>query len=616
MKDKPKIGFLDFAMRIIFSLTILLIFSGCAPKSTATPVFTPGTPTQTPFAPIALIPPTPVIFSDFPGIFILSITEGSYAHLFAYSPIDQPMLRLTSGEWDDISPALSPDGKKIAFASNRSGYWDIYLLEIRSGETTRVTETKTYDGAPTWSPDGAWIATESYLEGNLEILVQPINDSSVSAIRLTNDTSADHSPAWEPDGRRIAFVSTRGGDSDIYLADLDDTSGSRFLNISNSPNAIESHPIWSRDGHKLVWASNAYDDSPSGIYLWNAENPTIPASWVGEGDWATWNARGDSLLTMLKGDKDNYLTAYSLDGALLLQSYPLLGTLNGMLWLPDPLPKNLPESYRESAALTPAPLWEKNISTPEALSVRQNLIELKDVQAPYPQLHDAVDESFKALREAVVTRAGWDALANLENAFIPLTTDLDPGLGDDWLYTGRAFSLNPLITSAGWMVAVRHKIGQQTYWDLYLHAQIQDGSMGIPLHNPIWDLSTRYNLDPTNYEAGGSFAPVPTGYWVDFTALAQNHGWQRLPALSNWRNFYKGTRYTQFARKENLSWYSAMLELYPPEILVTPTLVLPPSKTPTITPRPTSTPRPSRTPYTPVPTSTPFSIFEIGTATP
>jgi TolB protein len=614
VKEKNKVW--HFTRWMIFPIIILLAISGCTPSSTETPVFTPDSPTETPFAPARISIPTPVIFSDFPGIFILSLSEGEYTHLFAYSPIDQPMLRLTSGKWQDTSPALSPDGEKIAFASNRSGYWDIYLLEIASGETTRLTETKTYDGAPTWSPDGAWLATETYLDGNLEILVQPISDSSAKAIRLTNNAAADHSPAWEPDGRRIAFVSTRGGDSDIYLADLNDTSGGRFINISNTPKAIESHPIWSRDGHTLAWASNAYNDRPNGIYIWNRTTPHIPASWVGEGNRAAWNARGDSLLAMLKSENKNYLTAYALDGALLLQPYPLPGTLDGMIWLPDALPEELPKSYSDSAALTPAPLWEKKLSTPEALSVRQNLSELENVQAPYPQIHDAADESFIALRESTITRAGWDALANLENAFIPLTTSLDPGLGDDWLYTGRAFSLNPLITSAGWMVAVRHEIGQQTFWNLYLRAQIQDGSMGLPLHDPIWDLSTRYNLDPASYEAGGSFAPVPAGYWVDFSALAENYGWQGLPALSNWRNFYKGTRYTQFLYKENLSWYEAMLELYPPEILVTPTLVLPPSKTPTITPRPTNTPWPTRTPFTPVPTSTPFSIFGIGTATP
>ena len=579
-------------------------------------MFTPAPATQTPFAPAAENPPTPVIFSDFPGIFILSLAEGEYTHLFAYSPIDQPLLRLTSGEWDDISPALSPDGKRIAFASNRSGYWDLYLLEIASGETTRLTDTKTYDGAPSWSPDGAWLASETYLDGSLEILVQPINDSSAKAIRLTDNPAADHSPAWEPGGRRIAFVSTRGGDSDIYLADLDNAGSSRFQNISNTPNAIESHPLWSRDGKKLAWASNAYDARPSGIYVWDAGTAYIPAVWVGEGDWATWNARGDSLLAMLESDQSDYLTAYSLTGDLLLQSWRLPGTLSGMLWLPEPLPDPLPKTYKKAANLTPTPLAIPLSATPQLLGVREKLVPLEDVQAPYPKIHDAVDESFDALRAATINQTGWDALANLENAFIPLTASLDPGMGNDWLYTGRAFALNSLISNAGWMVTVRHEIGQQTYWQLYLYAQVQDGSMGIPLHEPIWDLNARYSLDPANYEMGGKFAPVPSGYWVDFTSLAQNFGWQRLPALSNWRNFYQGTRFNEFVRTDNLSWYEAMLELYPPEILVTPTAVLPPTATPSPLPRATSTPRPTRTPYTPVPTSTPFTIFDVSTSTP
>ncbi len=612
----------DWKSAGIFLLLLLLMVSGCAQGAPEAPALPPAAATQTPFAPKAQDPAyTPVVFSDFPGIFILSLNEGEHAHLFAYSPIDQPLLRLTDGPWDDITPALSPDGTKIAFASNRSGYWDLYLLEIESGETTRLTNTQAYDGAPSWSPDGAWIASETYYNNSLDILVQPISDSSAEAMRLTNDSAADHSPAWAPKGRQLAFVTTRNGNSEIYLADLDDTSDTRFTNLSNTPLSNESHPVWSFNGSKLAWAVNSYGERPSGIYVWTPDLPA-PASYIGEGDWAVWNQRGDSLLVMLEGGGTNYLSAYTLNGTLLLQPWQLPGTLNGMLWLPNPLPETLSKSYQDAANKTPAPLWNVIRSTADALSVRENLAELDDVQAPVPQLHDSVNESFEALREATSNEAGWDALANLENAFIPLTTSLDPGMSNDWLYTGRAFSLNPLIANAGWMVVSRHEIGPQTYWRIYLRTQAQDGSQGIPIRDTVWDLSARYNLDPTSYEAGGEFGVVPNGYWVDFTALAQNFGWQRLPALSNWRNFYRGTRFTQFAKTDGLSWYEAMLELYPPEILLTPTAVLPPSATPTNTPVPTNTPRPTRTPYTPQPTftpsltPTPLDLFDFSTATP
>ncbi len=599
-----------------FLLLLLLIISGCAVRAPESPALAPAAATQTPFAPAADPDYTPVVFSDFPGIFILSLNEGEHAHLFAYSPIDQPLLRLTKGPWDDVSPALSPDGTKIAFASNRSGYWDLYLLDIQSGETTRLTNTQAYDGAPSWSPDGAWLASETYYNNSLEIIVQPISDSSQEAIRLTNDPASDHSPAWAPTGRQLAFVTTRNGNSEIYLADLEDAGSSRFTNLSNTPLTNETHPIWSWDGSKLAWAANSYEERPSGIYVWEIAKPNIPASHIGEGDWATWNQRGDSLLVMIEGSSANYLSAYSLEGNLLLQPWQLPGTLNGMLWLPEALPEELPQNYQDAASETPAPLWDVIRSTPDALSVRENLAALEEVQAPFPQLHDEVNESFEALRTATSKKIGWDALANLENAFIPLTTSLDPGMNNDWLYTGRAFSLNPLIANAGWMVVARQEIGQQTYWRIYLHAQSQDGSQGIPLHDSLWDLNARYNLDPASYEAGGQFGEIPSGYWVDFTALAQNFGWQRVPALSNWRNFYRGTRFTQFVQSGSLSWYDAMLELYPPEILLTPTPILPPTATPTNSPVPSGTPVPTRTPVTPQPTSTPLSLFDFSTPTP
>ena len=586
----------------LFLLAVILV--ACAQpliSPTETLVISTAPPTET---------ETPTPIPDAKDFVLLSLEENGYAHLFFNIPQQLPLTRLTYGAWDDISPALSPDGTQVAFASNRSGTWDLYILTLESGEITRVTNSDDYEASPSWSPDNQWLACEIYHNENLEIAIISLIDGEQEPIPLTDDPASDHSPAWAPDGRHVAFVSNRGGDNDVWLADLDKTGDERYVNLSRTPFSAESHPVWTLDGSKLAWASAAQNIGFSGVYVWDTLQPERPAIWVGDGDWAAWNGSGDRLVAIIHGPNQEYLTSYTLEGDLLLQPVPLPGIVRGLLWPNLILPDPLPEFYAEAAAQTPLPEWGVAVTQlAEGPSQRYTLNSLTDVEAPYPQLHDLVDESFEALRQRVIEEAGWDALAGLSNAFVPLTTPLDPGLGEDWLYTGRAFALNPLMNNAGWMVAVRRDYGTQTYWQLYLRTLLQDGTQGEPLHNPPWDLAARYDLDPAAYEQGGKYANVPPGYWLDFTSLAHQYGWERLPSLPNWRTYYSGARFTEFALTGGLDWYSAMLEIYPQDVLVTPTRIQPPSPTPTITltftetPAPTRTPRPTST-ITPTRTST------------
>ena len=584
---------------LIAILTLIgLSLLGCSQQTSETPAFE-STP-----EPTATEDFIPVVPKNAEEMVIFSFEENGNAHLFAYIPDKLPLTRLTSGNWSDITPSPSPDGKKLAFASNRNGHWDLYSMDLETGDITQLTDTPEYEGSPTWSPDGTFIAYEAYLDDNLEIMVGPADDPTNKAIHLTRSPATDHSPSWGPSGRQIAFISN----GDVILADLDKTEDARFQNLSNTPLASESHPVWSPDGKQLAWASSAQDIGQSGIYVWDSTQ-NVPAHWVGEGDWPAWNTHGEQIITTVPAPNATYLTIYALDGTLLQALTPFPSQLRGLTWanlIADPLSKE----FKQAANLTPAPLWTaKGKPITEGASGRWSLVDLKDVQAPYPQLHDLADEAFSALRKRVQQEAGWDALASLENAFLPLSSSLDPGFGEDWLYTGRAFAINSLMTNAGWMVAVREDFGSQTYWRLYLRAQVQDGSLGIPLHDQPWDLRSRYNLDPKVYEQGGKYSNVPPGYWVDVTSLALQYGWERVPALSNWRTFYRGARFTEFALTDHLDWYTAMLQLYPPDVLVTPTRLLPPTLTPTrtATATPTATATRIRISYTPSNTRTPSS---------
>src|SRR5262245_18153834 len=110
---------LRFHTPVILLTLVGLFLLSCSPQiATETSELTLATifPTETP----EFIPTGP---SGAREMVILSYEEDGYAHLFAYIPEKMPLTRLTNGTWDDISPAASPDGKKIAFASNRSGFW-------------------------------------------------------------------------------------------------------------------------------------------------------------------------------------------------------------------------------------------------------------------------------------------------------------------------------------------------------------------------------------------------------------------------------------------------------------------------------------------------------------
>lgn len=601
--------------RLVLWGGLLLALAACSLQTPAVPTNLPLTdtpttlfsptpaPTQTPYVITATPHPELLPTSGPSNVFILSLADSGYDHLFAYNPQSLPLTRLTTGKWDDVTPALSPDSSSVAFASNRNGYWDLYRLDLQSGETARLTDTPAFDAAPSWSPDGVWLVYESYVDGNLQLLIQSVKDPAQPIIRLTKDNASDFFPAWSPLGRKIAFVSNRSGQNEIWIADLDRLGNERYSMVSQNAGTLISHPAWSTDGQLLSWSAIDPSTALSGIYVWDGRTPATPARLIGNGDWPIWQD-SQHFATRLTSVNQTYLTGYTVpQGGISLPTIQLPGSLGGLSYGTIPLP--LPGPFKSTAALTPDPMYVVKLTPVQDIPAgRDWLVPLNGVNAPYPKLDGQVTDSFQALRSRLIQEAGWDVLGNnLENAYIPLTTPLDPGMGEDWLYTGRAFTLNSSLLDGGWMVVVREDFGSQTFWRLYLRTRAQDGSQGEPLNQLPWDFSAR--SDPTAYDQGGRLmTSIPSGYWLDLTSLALQYGWERQAAMINWRTFFNGTRFNEFANTQGLDWRTAMLKLYPPDVLVTPTLVYPPTRTPTQVPPWYQSPTPTDT-ATLNPTSTP-----------
>ena len=128
---------------------------------------------------------------------------------------------------DGSFPAVSPNGKRVAFGSDRDGDAEIYVMrtDAREGPNNRpvkLTDNATYDDSqPDWSPDGSRIVYVSY-RNNADIFVMRA-DGSGKKKNLTRSPAREQYPAFSPDGKYIVFTSDRGGDQEIWKVRLDGT---------------------------------------------------------------------------------------------------------------------------------------------------------------------------------------------------------------------------------------------------------------------------------------------------------------------------------------------------------------------------------------------------------
>jgi len=178
---------------------------------------------------------------------------------------------LTDNDWAEYEPQWNPFGTKIAFTSNREAVlqglsfdanWDVYTMDAGGSGVTNLTNSPSYDFGSTWSPDGSKIAFATDRDGNFEIYV--MDQFGGNLINLTNNSANEGHPAWSPDGSKIAFFSNRNGNDEIYVMNADGSGQTRLTNNS----AIDYLPNWSPDSTKIAFTS--YRTGNGDIYLMNA----------------------------------------------------------------------------------------------------------------------------------------------------------------------------------------------------------------------------------------------------------------------------------------------------------------------------------------------------------
>ncbi len=492
---------------------------------------------------------------------VFSISESGYYHLFAYHPELLPFTRLTNGDWDDKDPAFSPDGSRIAYSSHKNGQWDIFTLDLLTGETIPITNSRNYDGAPAWSPDGKWLVYESYVDGNLDIYLQTV-DLSLEALRVTYDPGLDFSPAWNNNGTLLAFTTTRTGNQDIWLADISVLGQQEYLVPFTSDPHDQNQATWSADGRYFVWVSDHLGEE--NVMLSSVELGEDSALIIGSGELARWNPDGGQLLVNQKVNDRDYIAA--LNTVETQPNYSILpqaldGVLGGMDWGYT----SNPENWLESLTDISNQIFNRKYSLAYAqpISSSPTLLQVTGLIAPNPSLSSNAFGSFMDFWERGENELGWDILSDLDQAFTQLNVSPDPGMQQDWSYTGCSIELVSTLYDIGWLEIVREDRNGNIFWRVYARAYTQNGSLGEPMRDYPWDFSAQYSYEGSAYDDGGAVSDeIPDGYWIDLTELALRYGWDRLPAISNWREFSPAARWNEFVFSSGLDWESAMLLIY------------------------------------------------------
>ncbi len=250
---------------------------------------------------------------------LLMVVIGLFlANSPAFSEDDQSGDQLVS-VFRDIYPDWSPDGTKIVFHSNRTGFSDregsnvqIFVIDLATNNVEQLTTGPGRHVDPVWSPDGSMIMYGVGDDETRDLFV--MNADGSDPRRLTNDDAANYHARWFPDSSGIIFDSNRDHDPadritnrEIYTMNLDGTGLTRLTNYSD----WDTFAWISPDGSQIVWRRvvENFDDSRNAeIFVMDRDGSNIRrlTDTPAFDSYAVWSPDGESILFSSNRDEDHY----------------------------------------------------------------------------------------------------------------------------------------------------------------------------------------------------------------------------------------------------------------------------------------------------------------------
>jgi len=214
-------------------------------------------------------------------------------------------------------PRISPDGRRIAFASAFEGHWEVYLLNSDNSGLTNITKQFGLNIAcSAWSSDNRQLIYSYEYSTKNDIMSINIDSSLQTNLTRINQVgllgyNAFTAYAWAPQNDKIVFQSTRDGDQEIYLINAD---GSNTERLTQNIGIDDYKPVWSPDGRWIAYTSSKGVGSGSDIYLIDMQNPLAlrPVNITNDPNNdtdAAWSPDSSMLLFVSDrgGNKDIYL---------------------------------------------------------------------------------------------------------------------------------------------------------------------------------------------------------------------------------------------------------------------------------------------------------------------
>jgi len=254
--------------------------------------------------------------SGSPGVFLSQIAYASNRtgnwEIWLMDWDGSNQRRITSHGALSILPSWAPDNERMVYTSFARGTSDMYVISRRGGRTTRVDSGLALNTSATFSPVGNDIAFVGSVRGNPDIYL--IKDDGSNVRRLTTTTSIESTPEWAPNGRQISFTSGRSGSPQIYIMDAEGTNVRRISHDGN----WNDDATWSPDGERIAYTSRVNGRFQIRIAnLVNGDNRIVAGE--GSNEQPTWSPDGKWIAFQSNRSGRWQVYRMRVDGTDLLQ---------------------------------------------------------------------------------------------------------------------------------------------------------------------------------------------------------------------------------------------------------------------------------------------------------